>query len=135
VQSLLPLIYHPTAKTFSDVGLDARSLIDVPYFTEEEAKGLVVLYGGDPEVWSRLAYVAGAFGHPQLVNAFVAGASARGWPPSELREIVDRGLSSGDIDAEREAARRGLYPRSPKTRAICFIALVLQLGILTEPWR
>jgi hypothetical protein len=124
VTSYLP----PTAKTFSDVGLDARSLIDVPYFTEEEAKGLVVLYGGDPEVWSRLAYVAGAFGHPQLVNAFVAGASARGWPPSELREIVDRGLSSGDIDAEREAARRGLVSAIPEDARHLLYRLSLTVG-------
>jgi hypothetical protein len=36
------------------------------------------------------------------------GMSARGWPQSEIPEIVIRGFSSDDTDAERDAARRGL---------------------------
>jgi hypothetical protein len=32
---------------------------------------VVRVAGGDPVTWGRLAYVAGALGHPQLVHAFV----------------------------------------------------------------
>lgn len=104
----------PTIKALSYVGLDAQCSVECPYFSEEEAGALVRLYGGDPTIWGRLAYITGAFGHPQLVHAFIDGCNSRGWPPSEIRKIVDRGLSSVDIEAEREAARRGLVSVLPQ---------------------
>lgn len=118
----------PTAKALSNAGLDASCPVECPYFTEEEAAELVTLHGGDPKLWGRLAYVAGAFGHPQLVHAFIAGMGARGWPRSEVRDIVGRGLSSGDIAAEREAARRTLVSVLPENARNLLYRLSLTIG-------
>jgi tetratricopeptide (TPR) repeat protein len=118
----------PTAKALSNAGLDAGCLVECPYFTEEEAAELVTLHGGDPKFWGRLAYVVGAFGHPQLVHAFIMGMGARGWPRSEVRDIVGRGLSSGDIEAEREAARRMLVSVLPENARNLLYRLSLTIG-------
>ncbi|PZR45760.1 MAG: hypothetical protein DI537_60600, partial [Stutzerimonas stutzeri] len=66
----------PTPKALSSVGQDPGSTIDCPYFSEEESASLVGLHGGDPGLWGKLAHVSGAFGHPQLVHAFIAGMAA-----------------------------------------------------------
>jgi hypothetical protein len=72
-------------------------------------------------LWGRLAHVAGASGHPQLTHAFVLGMSARDWPHAEVREIVVKGFTSGDIEAEKEAARRNLIAALPEhARALLF---------------
>jgi hypothetical protein len=42
------------------------------------------------------------------------GMAARGWPRSDLREIVIRGFSSDDTDAERDAARRSMVAALPE---------------------
>lgn len=118
----------PTTRALLDVGLDTGCAIACPYFTEEEATALVALHGGDATPWGRLAYIAGAFGHPQLVHAFIAGMSARGWPLSEIRDVVDRGLSSGDIEAEREAARRALISLLPENVRNLLYRLSLTIG-------
>lgn len=118
----------PTANALSNVGLDAGCLIECPYFTEEEAKELVTLHGGDPNLWGRLAYVAGGSGHPQLVHAFIVGMGARGWPPSALSAIVSQGFSSGDIEAEREAAQRRLVSEIPESGRSLLYRLSLTVG-------
>lgn len=111
----------PTARALSTAGLDAGCSVNCPYFTEDEAAELVTVHGGNPKLWGRLSYVTGAFGHPQLVHAFIAGMAARGWPTSEVTDIVGRGLSTGDIDAEREAARRTLLSVLPEnTRSLLY---------------
>ncbi|MCE4224620.1 hypothetical protein HCU64_12715 [Methylobacterium sp. C25] len=107
----------PSARQLSDAGIDPRGSIECPYFDLDETRELVRLHDGDPDRWGRLAYAAGAAGHPQLTHAFISGLAARGWPAEEMREIVGSGLTSGDIDAERAAARRELnaLPESART--------------------
>ena len=47
--------------------------------------------------------------------------AARGWPVDEIRDIVGRGISTEDIDAAREAARRNLASALPgHTRALLY---------------
>jgi hypothetical protein len=99
---------RPSQKTLTDLGLDSKAIIEIPYLTEEEANEIVRAAGGDPEWWGPIAFAAGAQGHPQLVHAFVMGMAARGWPRSEVRGIVIRGFASDDTEAERDAARRGM---------------------------
>jgi hypothetical protein len=99
---------RPSQKTLTELGLDAEAVVEIPYLTEDEAKEIVRASGGDPDQWGRIAFAAGAQGHPQLVHAFAMGMGGRDWPRSELREIVIRGFSSDDTDAEREAARRSM---------------------------
>lgn len=134
----------PSARVLSDIGLDHSCVVDCPYFTEKETHALVHVNGGDPKKWGRLAYVAGAGGHPQLTHAFVFGMAAREWPAEEIHKTVIRGLSSDDIDAARDAARRNLVSvLSEGSRNILYRislatgrftrSLLLAIGALTPP--
>jgi hypothetical protein len=99
---------RPSQRALTELGLDLEAVIEIPYLTEDEAIDIVRAAAGDPEQWGRIAFAAGAQGHPQLVHAFVLGMAARGWPLSEARDIVIRGFASDDIDAERDAVRRSM---------------------------
>jgi hypothetical protein len=118
----------PTPKTISNLDLDPDCAIDCPYFSEQESSRLVELHGGDAVVWGKLAYVSGAFGHPQLVHAFIAGMASRGWPRAQIPDIITAGLSSGDIAAEREVARRSLLSVLPDAARELLYRLSLTIG-------
>ncbi len=115
-------------RALADAGLDHGCVVDCPYFTEEEAKALVLVNGGDPNKWGRLAYVAGAGGHPQLTHAFVVGMASRGWPVEEIRGILSHGLSSDDTDAARAAVRRNLVTALPEGTRNLLYRLSLTIG-------
>lgn len=118
----------PTPKALSNVGQGPGSTIDCPYFSEGESGNLVGLHKGDPKIWGRLAHVSGAFGHPQLVHAFIVGMAARGWPHSEIPAIIDAGLSTGDIAVELDAARRSLISVLPESARNLLYRLSLTIG-------
>lgn len=118
----------PATKILSYINSKLTAIIDCPYFSEEETYNLVKIHGGDPDVWGRLAYVSGAFGHPQLVSAFIAGMSIREWPRSEILSIIKTGLSTGDVNAEREAARRSLVLALPDEARNLLYRLSLSIG-------
>jgi len=124
---------RPSQKTLTELGLDAEAVIEIPYLTEDEAKEIVRASGGDPDLWGGIAFAAGAQGHPQLVHAFVMGMAARGWPRSELREIVIRGFSSNDTDAERDAARRSMVAALPEEARNLLYRLSLVIGRFDRP--
>ena len=120
-KALIICYQQPSLKTLTEIGLDHSCVVDCPYFSEEEVHTLVLNNGGDPARWGRLAYLAGAFGHPQLTHAFVSGIAARGWPVEEIGAVVSQGISSDDTDAAREAARRGLVSTLPEgTRSLLY---------------
>ena len=114
-QTLITCSRQPSSKVLNEVGLNSSCVICCPYFLKEETYALVADYGGEPDKWGPLAYVAGASGHPQLTHAFVTGIASRGWPVEEIRDIVARAISSDDIDAMREAARRRLSDELPES--------------------
>ena len=124
---------RPSQKALTELGLDAEAVIEVPYLTEDEAKEIVRVSGGDPDLWGKIAFAAGAQGHPQLVHAFVMGMAARGWRRSELREIVIRGFSSDDTDAERYAARRSMVAALPEEARNLLYRLSLIVGRFNRP--
>ena len=126
--ALITCYRKPSVKTAATAGIDPRGTVECTYFTEEEAHELVTLYEGDAAQWGRLAYAAGAAGHPQLTHAFVVGMSARGWPRSEIPEIITRGISTSDIDAAREAARRSLIDSLPESARNLLYRLSLAVG-------
>jgi hypothetical protein len=99
---------RPAQKALTELGLDNDAVVEVTYLTEDDAHEIVRAAGGDSEQWGGIAFASGAQGHPQLVHAFVMGMASRGWPHSEVREIVIRGFASDDINAERDATRRGI---------------------------
>ena len=113
-KALIICYQQPSLRALTEIGLDRDCVVDCPYFSEEETRALVLDNGGDPARWGSLAYLAGDCGHPQLTHAFVIGVAARGWPVGELETVVDRGLSSNDTDAAREAARRSLVSTLPE---------------------
>lgn len=102
--------------------------MECPYFSVEETGELVALYGGDPELWGRLAHIAGAWGHPQLNHAFVIGIAGRSWPRSELVDVISRGLTSTDIETERDSARRNLIGQLPDHARALLYRLSLLVG-------
>lgn len=118
----------PSARSAADASLDVRGIVPCPYFSENESRALVALYGGDPDLWGKLAHVVGAFGHPQLTHAFVVGMAARGWPRSEIREVVGSGLTSGDVAAERESARTNLIAALPENSKALLFRLSFLIG-------
>lgn len=118
----------PSTRSLVEMGLDITTLVEATYFSESEVGDMVSRHGGDHRVWARIAYVAGAQGHPQLVHAFVLGMASRGWPTSELSEVIVRGLSSDEIDAERDAARRRLQAALPEGTRDLLYRLSLVIG-------
>jgi hypothetical protein len=106
--AIVTLYRRPSNRVLSEAGVEAEAVIDIPYFSEAEAGEIVRAAGGQINPWAKIAYAAGAQGHPQLVHAFVMGMAGRGWPKGEVRDIIIRGFASDDTDAERDAARRSM---------------------------
>jgi len=131
--ALITCYRKPTVRTLADVDVDARAVVDSPYFSESEVKELVRINGGDPDKWGPLAYVSGAQGHPQLTHAFVVGMAKRGWPLQDMRDVVIRGLTSDDIDAARDAARRNLASALPEGARSLLYRLSLVAGRFDRP--
>jgi hypothetical protein len=88
--------------------LNTEAIIQVPYLTEADVAEIVRLGGGNPEKWAR-SIRAFAGGHPQLVDARVAGLRKRGWNQKEiLADLVPFKHVPNDIEEERKAVRRRL---------------------------
>ena len=119
---------RPHSNVLTATGLDPRCIVECPYFSEKEAGSLVSVYRGDPTVWGRLAHIAGGFGHPQLTHAFASGMAARQWPVEEIHHILSQGVSSDDIDAARDAARRNLVSALPDGTRNLLYRLSLTFG-------
>ena len=119
---------RPSLTTLANIGLDLNCVVECPYFSEEEVRTLVHANGGCPEKWGRIAYIAGASGHPQLTHAFVNGMATRQWPAGGLRNFVSRGMSTDDIDAVRDDARRILISRLPEETRNLLYRLSLTIG-------
>ena len=118
----------PSISVLTNLGLDPRCVVTCGYLSEDEASLLVSAYGGEPNVWGRLAHIAGGFGHPQLSHAFVKGIAVRGWPIQEMDKILGHGFSSEDIDAVREDSRRTLLAAMPHQTRNLLYRLSLAVG-------
>jgi hypothetical protein len=101
----------------------------VPYLTEEDVCEIVSLAGGDRSIWGRVVFLFCGGGHPQLVDARVAGLGQRKWPRDELfAELVPLSEKSDDLEAERKAVRtRLLRELDAESRE-----LLLRLSLLTS---
>jgi hypothetical protein len=122
----------PSQKALTALGSNAEAIVRVPYFSEAESAHIVEAAGGDPKHWGAIAFAAGAQGHPQLVHAFAMGMAVRGWRAEELQQLAIQGFSSDDIEAEREAARRGMAAAlSVESRTLLY-RLTLVIGRFTR---
>lgn len=107
----------PSRRLVRALGAPAVVIRAAPAFDECDTGALVAAYGGDPARWAKFVWTVGGFGHPQLVDAVIAGLAGRGWPDDEMRRWLDTGLRNDDVEAERDTVRRRLIEElAPETR-------------------
>jgi hypothetical protein len=110
------------------LGLTSETICSVPYLREEDVASMVVQAGGDASVWAQIIHVF-CGGHPQLVDARIAGLRHRGWPPAErLAELDPSGEQPHDVMQERRAARTRLLRELDGDST----ELLLRLSLLTS---
>lgn len=101
----------PSARALTELGLSPDVCVSVPDLSEDEVLEMVLAAGGTKH-WMKTVYIAGGFGHPQLVSALITGLSARKWPAGELKDLRHI-QKSDDVEAERFAARKQLVSAVP----------------------
>jgi hypothetical protein len=113
--------------------LNADAIIQVPYLTEADVAQIVRLGGGDSKKWARSIW-AFAGGHPQLVDARVAGLKTRGWDEKEmLAGIVPLKNVPDDMEEERKAVRGRLLQDLEPNATELLLRLSLLLGNFDRP--
>lgn len=110
---LITAYRKPSARALSELGVDETTHLAVPDLSEPEVAAMVAASGGDTQKWATAVRRAGAFGHPQLVQAVISGLRTRGWPEGELKSLRAFEPSS-DIEAERLAARSRIVAVLPR---------------------
>ena len=134
----------PSANACLSSSLNMSSIVDCPYFSNEDISVLIEIHKGSASTWTRIAHLAGGLGHPQLTHAFVTGMAARSWPNEEIGTVLLQGLTSEDTNAARDAARLYvLSSLSETTRNLLYRlslvagrfsrSLALSLGELSPP--
>ena len=118
----------PSATELTGARIESKSVIECPYFTAAETRALVLEHGGSPNILTRFAHAAGAFGHPQLTHAFVIAAAARGWPAEETDDILQHGLLSRDVTAARRSAAQDLMHTVPEHARELLYRLSVTIG-------
>jgi hypothetical protein len=98
---LITAYNQPSVRTLTQAGLNPGVCLAVSDLSIDEVREMAVAGGGDPK-WAPTLYQAGAFGHPQLVNALISGLRARAWPEDELKR-------RGSLSA-RTTLRRSVSP-------------------------
>ncbi|CAI0838908.1 Uncharacterised protein [Serratia proteamaculans] len=132
IKLILTCYEVPSSRTLSQTSIPLTSVIHCSYLTVEESNQLVILHGGKPELWGKIAHISGENGHPQLVHAFISGMAARGWPAPEIIEVLKNGLSSHDIQDERENIRRYVINGLPAAVREMLYRLSLITGSFTR---
>jgi tetratricopeptide (TPR) repeat protein len=111
------------------VGLDGNTIVRVPYLTEKDVADVVGAAGGDPGKWARPIYLFAGGGHPQLVDARVAGLEQRGWNDAEvLADIVPLEDTPNDLEEERKAVRNRLLQELQPNATELLLRLSLLYG-------
>jgi hypothetical protein len=132
VLCLVTAYRKPSSRTFSELGIDETTHLTVPDLTDPEVAAMVAAAGGEPEMWSDAVRMAGAFGHPQLVQAVISGLRTRGWPLQELGRLRSFDQSS-NIEAERLAARHRLVAILPNETSAMLYRISLLVGRFDRP--
>lgn len=117
----------PSARVYSDLGIDRAVNFSVPDLTVEEVNSMITAAGGDGRMWAAAVRIASAFGHPQLVQAIISGLRERSWPTDELRGLraLDR---SPDAEAERFVTRQRLVATIPDEARTLLYRVSLIIG-------
>jgi tetratricopeptide (TPR) repeat protein len=115
---------QPTLRARLD--LNGEAVIRVPYLTEADVADIVKNAGGNPQKWARSIHVF-AGGHPQLVDARVAGLEQRGWNEKEIfADIAPLKDTPNDMEEERKAVRNRLLGELQPSA----VELLLRLSLL-----
>ncbi len=118
---LLTCYQVPSGDTLAAMSLEPTSVVFCPYFSQAETGLLVEEYDGDRDKWERIAHVLGGYGHPQLVHAFVRGASYREWPEVDIQAGFVEDGPAADMEHVRREARRRLIEGLPReTRTLLY---------------
>jgi tetratricopeptide (TPR) repeat protein len=111
------------------LGLGGHSIIHVPYLAEEDVGEMIMAAGGDPQKWARAIQAFAGSGHPQLVDARVAGLEQRGWNEEEIfADIVALKDAPNDIEEERKAVRNRLLQELQPDATELLLRLSLLFG-------
>ncbi len=119
----------PQPTLASRLGMNPEAIIHVPYLTEEDVSEMVQAAGGDPQKWARPIRAFAGGGHPQLVDARIAGLEQRGWDVKEiLADIVPLKNTPNDMAEERKAVRSRLLQELKPTETDLLLRLSLLHG-------
>lgn len=117
---------HPPGQRLKRaLDLPETAIHAAPSFESDDAAKLVTAYGGDAAKWGWFALLVGS-GHPQLVDAAVAGLANEGWPDDAMSRWASAGMKNPDVEAERETARRRLLDELPAD-AVALLARIVRI--------
>ncbi|HEU0150919.1 MAG TPA: hypothetical protein VFR21_29100, partial [Bradyrhizobium sp.] len=123
---------EPSARALSELGSDPSTHVPVPDMTVPEVGELVTAAGGDATVWAQWVHVGGAFGHPQLVQALIAGLRSRAWPPEELHNL--KAFSPiAEVETEQRLTRQRLVAAVPNDAKSLLYRMSLFIGRFNRP--
>ena len=109
---LITAYREPSARALSELGFDLSTHVPVPDMTVPEVGELVTATGGDANIWARWVHVGGAFGHPQLVQALIAGLRSRAWPHEALQDLKNFSPIA-EVETEQRLTRQRLVAAVP----------------------
>jgi hypothetical protein len=123
---------EPSARALSELGIDRAAHLAIPDLTEDEVGDMIAAAGADRKIWAKPVWMAGGFGHPQLVQAIISGLRLRSWPRSELAQL--RAFKpSDDVESERRATRQHLIATVPYAAKALLYRISLLLGRFDRP--
>lgn len=122
------LYRRPSVRALSELNITPEAVIETPALTHTDVDLLIDQAGGDSEKWGVAIYATSENGHPQLVQASIAGVQSRGWPESELSALLKHGRSSKDILQEKATTRNRLVNSVPETSRTLLYRLSLGIG-------
>lgn len=94
----------PPPTVVSRLGEENVEIREIPYLSEDEVAELVTNAGGEASQWAKVIHLF-CQGHPQLVDARIAGLKNRNWPPSEILSDIAPIFNSREVKEEKDAIR------------------------------
>jgi len=116
------------------LGLNDDDIISVPYLTQNDVAEMVHAAGGDLRKWASVIHAFAGSGHPQLVDARIAGLEQRGWDEKELMaDVVPLPNTPDDMAAERQNVRNRLIEELRPEESELLLRLSLLSGNFDRP--
>ena len=129
---LITAYREPSARALSELGFDPSTHVPVPDMTVAEVGELVTAAGGDATTWARWVHVGGAFGHPQLVQALIAGLRSRAWPNGELQDLKAFNPIA-EVETEQRLTRQRLVAAVPDDAKSLLYRMSFFIGRFNRP--